>query len=85
MSFNVHNDRRSLCSDRRSFLNTAGGLGRCKLPKRVQGRALVQVQVQVQGAKPPEALRTLHFTVPEKRLKTGLKALSYYGAFLPVL
>ena len=27
--FNVHNDRRSLCSDRtcRSFLNTAGALG----------------------------------------------------------
>ena len=27
VSFNVHNDQRSLCSDRRSFLNTAGGLG----------------------------------------------------------
>ena len=58
-----------------------GVWGCCKPPKRVQSRALVRVQ----GAKGPEALRTLHFTVPEKRLKTGLKALLYYGAFLPVL
>ena len=27
----------------------------------------------VQDTKPPEILRILHFTVPEKRLKTGLK------------
>ena len=39
----------------------------------------------VQGAKPPEALRIMYFTVPEKGLKTSLKTLSYHGEILPVL
>ena len=39
VSFNVHNDRMSLCSDRMSFLSTAGGLGCCKPPKRGPGQS----------------------------------------------
>ena len=62
VSFNVHNDRRSL-------LNTVGDLEDIVSPQWVQGRALVRMQ----GGKAPEALRTLYFTVPGKRLKTGLK------------
>ena len=37
------------------------------------------------GGQAPDALRISHFTVPGKRLKTGQKTLSYYGALLPVL
>ena len=81
VSFNVHNDRRSFAVTVSHFSIQLGVLGHCKPPKWVQGRALVRVQ----GVKAPEALRTLHFTVPDKRLKTGRKALSYYGAFLAVL
>ena len=39
----------------------------------------------MQWAKPPEALRILYFTVPEKGLKIRLKTLSYHGEILPVL
>ena len=38
----------------------AGSLCCCKPPQWVQGRALVGVK----GAKPPEELKILHFTVP---------------------
>ena len=37
------------------------------------------------GGEPPETLRILYFTVPEKELKTRLKTLSYHGEILPVL
>ena len=39
VSFSVHNDRRSLCSDRRSFISTAGGLGRCRPPQADPGQS----------------------------------------------
>ena len=50
-------------------------------PPAASGRGLVGVQ----GAKPPEALRILYFTVPEKGLKTRLQTLLYHGEILPVL
>ena len=74
MSFNVHNDCRSL-------LKTPGVWGCCKPPS----GSRAEPWWGCRGAKSPEALRILHFTVPERMLKTGLKTLSYYDAFLPVL
>ena len=52
-----------ICNDHRSLQNTAGGLR--GTVQQVQGSALVGVQ----RAKPPEALKILHFTVPKMALK----------------
>ena len=57
---NVCRDVGMTYSDRRSSHNIAGGLGGAISPQRVQGRALVGVQ----GAKPLEAPKNLHLTVP---------------------
>ena len=57
LSFNAHNDRRSLCNHRRSLLNTAEGLRDCKPlaePRQSPGGSA--------RAKPLEAPRILHFT-----------------------
>ena len=57
---NVCRDVGMTYNDRRSLHNIAGGLGGAISPQPVQGRALVGVQ----GAKPLEAPKNLHFTVP---------------------
>ena len=57
---NVCRDVGMTYNDRRSLHNIAGGLGGAISPQRVQGRALVGVQ----AAKPLEASKNLHLTVP---------------------
>ena len=57
---NVCRDVGMTYNDRRSLQNIAGGLGGAISPQRVQGRALVGVQ----EAKPLEAPKNLHLTVP---------------------
>ena len=65
------------CNDRRSLRNTFGWMGALQAPQQFHGRVLVEVQ----GARPLEAPKNLHLTVPKSRSNIAQQYVDGYASF----